>query len=151
MGQQQLLLLVLGIVIVGLAVVAGLQAFAVNQKKSNIDALQLTSIRIASESQAWLRTPTTYGGGMSTLGNRPSDFNGLTLTLNDLGYPVDGSGNYVDVYGTYSAAVSGANFVISATSATTSGAGDNNLICTTVGGPLLADITTVINPSSGTC
>ena len=35
MGQQQLLLLVLGIVIVGLAVVVGIQAFGENQKKAN--------------------------------------------------------------------------------------------------------------------
>ena len=57
MGQQQLLLLVLAIVIVGLAVVAGIQAFAENQKKSNIDGLTMTATRLAVEAQAWLRTP----------------------------------------------------------------------------------------------
>ena len=49
MGQQQLLLLVLGIVIVGLAVVVGIQAFSENQKKSNADALVNDAIRIASD------------------------------------------------------------------------------------------------------
>ena len=39
MGQQQLLLLVLTIVIVGMAVLIGIQAFSQNQKKANIDAL----------------------------------------------------------------------------------------------------------------
>ena len=51
MGQQQLLLLVLGIVIVGLAVVVGIQAFSENQKKSNADALVNDAIRIASYAQ----------------------------------------------------------------------------------------------------
>ena len=53
MGQQQLLLLVLGIVIVGLAVVVGIQAFSENQKKANSDALVNDAIRIASDAQAW--------------------------------------------------------------------------------------------------
>lgn len=151
MGQQQLLLLVLGIVIVGLAVVVGIQAFSENQKKANADALVMTSMRIASDAQAWLRKPAAFGGAVTGTGVRPTDFNGLTLTLDQLGYPVDGSGNYLDVNGTYQAAVSGANFVIQANSAATSGAGDNNLICVTVGGSLTTDITTQINPSSGTC
>ena len=151
MGQQQLLLLVLGIVIVGFAVIVGLQAFAVNQKKANIDAIQLTSMRIASEAQAWLRTPTSFGGGMPTLGNRPSDFSGLSLEIQDLGYSIDGSGNYVDLNGVYSGTISGGNFIITATSASTSGAGDNNIVCTIVSGPLVDDITTQINPSSGSC
>ena len=53
MGQQQLLLLVLGIVIVGLAVVVGIQAFGENQRKANNDALINDGIRIASDAQAW--------------------------------------------------------------------------------------------------
>ena len=151
MGQQQLLLLVLGIVIVGLAVVVGIQAFAENQKKSNVDALQITSMRIASEAQAWLRTPVSFGGGVPTTGNRPADFTGLSLNLRDLGYPVDGSNAYTDVHGSYTAAVSGANLVVTATSAASSGAGDNNLVCTIVAGPLVGDISSNINPSSGSC
>lgn len=151
MGQQQLLLLVLGIVIVGLAVVVGIQAFSENQKKANADALVMTSMRIASDAQAWLRKPAAFGGAVSATGTRPTDFNGLTLTLDMLGYPTDASGNYVDVNGNFSAAVSGANFVIEANSASTSGAGDNNLVCVSVGGSLTTNITTQINPASGTC
>ena len=151
MGQQQLLLLVLGIVIVGLAVVVGIQAFAENQKKANVDALQLTSMRIASEAQAWLRTPNSFGGGMPDLGTRPMDYTGLSLTIGDLGYLVDGSGNYSDLNGVYNGAVSSGSFVITATSASTSGAGDNNLVCTVVAGLTLSDISSNINPTSGSC
>ncbi len=65
MGQQQLLLLVLGIVIVGLAVVVGIQAFGENQKKANADALVNDAIRIASDAQAWKLKPAAFGGGAS--------------------------------------------------------------------------------------
>ncbi len=79
MGQQQLLLLVLGIVIVGLAVVVGIQAFGENQKKANADAMTNDAIRIASDAQAWVLKPTAFGGG-----------NGTTtgLTFAKLGYNV---------------------------------------------------------------
>ena len=63
MGQQQLLLLVLGIVIVGLAVVVGIQAFGENQKKANSDALVNDAVRIASDAQAWNLKPAAFGGG----------------------------------------------------------------------------------------
>ncbi len=63
MGQQQLLLLVLGIVIVGLAVVAGINAFSENQAKSNKDALINEGMRIATDMQAWKLKPSQFGGG----------------------------------------------------------------------------------------
>ncbi len=129
----------------------GLQTFAENQKKSNVDGLQITSMRMASDAQAWLKTPIAFGGGTPAMGSQLTDFTSTAVTLQDLGYPVNGSGDYTDLYGTYSAAVSGADFVISATSAATSGGGDNNLVCTIVAGATLGDISTVINPTSGTC
>lgn len=148
MGQQQLLLLVLGIVIVGLAVVVGIQAFSENQKKANADALVMTSMRIASDAQAWLRKPQPFGGPApdATTGGRPSDFTGTGLTLTTLGYPVDATtSNYSDINGEYAATISSGAFVISASSATTSGSGDNNLVCVTVAGLTTDDITTTIN------
>ena len=149
MGQQQLLLIVLAIVIAGFATVLGLQVFAVNQKKANADALQMTAMRIAAEGQAWLRTPDTFGGGMPTTGIRPGDYTGLTVSLRDLGFSVDASDTFTDVNGSYTMAVSGADLVITATSASTSGGGDNNVICILVSGPLVQDVSSLINPPSG--
>jgi hypothetical protein len=63
MGQQQLLLLVLGIVIVGLAVVAGINAFSENQEKSTKDAIVNEGMRIATDVQAWRLKPDAFGGG----------------------------------------------------------------------------------------
>ena len=63
MGQQQLLLLVLGIVIVGLAVVAGINAFQENQTKSEQDAIVNEGMRIATDVQAYRLKPDQLGGG----------------------------------------------------------------------------------------
>lgn len=82
MGQQQLLLLVLSIVLVGLAVVVGIEAFAENQRKSQIDAMTTESIDIASDAQAWLLKPVAFGG--------PTEGQGfLDLTYGDLGIVIE--------------------------------------------------------------
>ena len=152
MGQQQLLLLVLGIVIVGLAVVVGIQAFSENQKKANADALVMTSMRIASDAQAWLRKPAAFGGGVPASGVRPDDFTGTGLTLDMLGYPTPIDDDYRDVNGAYSVAIVGSGvFQITATSASQSGDNaDNNTVCVLVGGSATDEIETTINPS-GAC
>ncbi len=86
MGQQQLLLLVLGIVIVGLAVVVGIEAFSENQRKSTQDALVNDGVRIASDVQAWSLKPAAFG---------PSSGQGfLDMTLGALGYAVDQESGY---------------------------------------------------------
>ena len=108
MGQQQLLLLVLGIVIVGLAVVVGIQAFSENQKKANADALVMTAMRIASDAQSFLRKPSQFGGAsLDASGNRRENFSGLSseISLQSLGYPLNANSNYSDVNGEYAIAV----------------------------------------------
>lgn len=62
MGQQQLLLFILGIVIVGLSVVVGINAFSQNQQKSNADAMLVEALNIASAIQAWSLKPAMIGG-----------------------------------------------------------------------------------------
>lgn len=152
MGQQQLLLLVLAIVIVGLAVVAGIQAFAENQRKANVDGLTMTSTRLAVEAQTWLRTPIMRGGGMPDRGDRPSNFQDIDLDFGIMGYPINGNKEYRDIHGFYKGEVVDSEFIITATSANTSGENaDNNLVCVTITGTSLGDITTEINPPGGTC
>ena len=94
MGQQQLLLLVLGIVIVGLAVVVGIQAFSENQEKANVDARTNDGVRIASDMQAWALKPIAFGGAGGTLANAP-EFEA------DLGYKEDANGDYANPNGLY--------------------------------------------------
>ena len=111
MGQQQLLLLVLGIVIVGLAVVVGIQAFGENQKKANSDALVNDAVRIASDAQAWKLKPAAFGGG--------GDANGMTgFTLEGVGYDIAGgsdSGKYDNLNGVFDIAPAATSLVITAT------------------------------------
>ncbi len=62
MGQQQLLLLVLATVIVGLATVAGIQAFSEGQAQASQDALVQRGTGIASDLLAAHDKPSQLGG-----------------------------------------------------------------------------------------
>ena len=93
MGQQQLLLLVLGIVIVGLAVVVGINAFSENRVKSNADATVTDALRITSDIQAWALKPGQFGGMLSTEGIEDA-------TFDDIGYP-NSSNTYSNVNADY--------------------------------------------------
>ena len=62
MGQQQLLLLVLGAITVGLAVIVGIYAFSRNQTKANADAMVNVALRIAADVQTWSLKPGMVGG-----------------------------------------------------------------------------------------
>ena len=148
MGQQQLLLLVLGIVIVGLAVVVGIQAFSENQKKANADALVNDAIRIASDAQAWKLKPAAFGGGASA-----SNWTGLTLA--QLGYNVGNNAStagtaeadqYENLNGIFDIAISGTDLTITATGY--NGSTAFNTVVVTVTGTEPDDITTTVNASS---
>ena len=147
MGQQQLLLLVLGIVIVGLAVVVGIQAFSENQIKANADAMVNDAIRIASDAQAWKLKPQAFGGGASLAG---SD-NFTDLTLMQLGYSTGnndytsataGDDDFENLNGIFTVTASDGSFVIVGTGY--SGGVAVNTVTTTVTGTTPADIETVI-------
>ncbi len=140
MGQQQLLLLVLGIVIVGLAVVVGIQAFSENQKKANSDALVNDAIRVASDAQAWMLKPTAFGGGNNSCATT-CDWSGISFS--QLGYPVNGS-NYENLNGVFTidGASTSTEVVITATSAS-----NGNQITVTVTGTTPDAIDTQVNTS----
>ena len=87
MGQQQLLLLVLGIVIVGIAVVAGIQAFGDGSRKADQDALASEALNVVGDIQAWKAKPDAFGGGTSAV-----SFTGISFAA--LGRPTTG-GRYV--------------------------------------------------------
>jgi len=93
MGQQQLLLLVLSTVIVGLATVAGIQAFSENQAQASQDALVQRGTSIASDVQGLYGKPSQMGG-IDAFDN--SGIDGPTVA-NRLGY--DHSSGVVDAPG----------------------------------------------------
>src|SRR5512142_938754 len=63
MGQQQLLLIVLGVILVGVAVVLGIQYFSVGAEEGAKDELVAHSLTIASNAQEWYKKPVEMGGG----------------------------------------------------------------------------------------
>ena len=63
MGQQQLLLIVLGVIIVGVALVVGINLFSANAISSNRDGVVSELNNLAANAQQYYRTPTAMGGG----------------------------------------------------------------------------------------
>ena len=69
MGQNQLLMIVLSVIIVGVSVAVGIGQFGENPPTRNRDALAADSQRIVSTSQQWYRKPVSLGGGGNTFTN----------------------------------------------------------------------------------
>jgi hypothetical protein len=95
MGQQQLLLLVLSTVIVGLATVSGIQAFDENQQKATQDALVQRAMSIGSDILAAHQEPSQFGGvNLSASSNKPSASDIATAAGFDSTTPsADGAGD----------------------------------------------------------
>ncbi|MCH7619961.1 MAG: hypothetical protein IH880_09385 [Candidatus Marinimicrobia bacterium] len=74
MGQQQLLLIVLGTIIVGVAVVVGINMFTTGAVNAERDALLQDVNNIASSAASYWRKPAALGGGAR-------DFTGVTSVI----------------------------------------------------------------------
>ncbi len=72
MGQQQLLLIILGVIVVGIAVAVGITMFSDNAVSANRDAVSNDLVNLAARAQQYYRRPEALGGG----GNK---FTGLTM------------------------------------------------------------------------
>jgi len=68
MGQQQLLLIVLGVIIVGIAVVVGINVFTASSLQANNNAVISDLQTIGSMAQQWYRKPVAMGGGGNSFG-----------------------------------------------------------------------------------
>ena len=79
MGQQQLLLLVLGAIIVSVAIIVGINMFNQNALTSAIDATKQDCLHIAARAQEWARKPPILGGP-----DTKNTFTGLDFM--DIGY-----------------------------------------------------------------
>lgn len=83
LGQQQLLLHVLGVVLVGIAVVAGLAAFTEGKIKADRDAAYQEALWFASRVQTWKLKPATLGGGDGASGYTGVTFEALGIVPNN--------------------------------------------------------------------
>lgn len=80
MGQQQLLLIVLGAIIVGIAVVVGINMMGSAADQANIDAVRQDVMHLASSAQQWYQKPVMMGGG-------GREYSGLDF--NSISFPID--------------------------------------------------------------
>jgi Tfp pilus assembly protein PilE len=78
MGQQQLLLIVLGVIIVGVAIAVGVTQFKSSAVDSNRQAVIGDLVNLAAKAQRFYRTPTSLAGG-------GQNFNTFYLTASDTG------------------------------------------------------------------
>ncbi|HLF19885.1 MAG TPA: hypothetical protein VI704_03760 [Bacteroidota bacterium] len=111
MGQQQLLLIILGVIIVGIAIAVGLSLFSAQSVQSNKDAMINDLNNIAAQCYQFRIRPSSMGGGQGS-------YSGFTL-------PTKMATNENGVYVPVAAAD---EVVITATSA----ANTTNLITVTV-------------------
>ena len=77
MGQQQLLLIILGVIVVGIAVAVGITMFKDNAVSANRDAVTNDLVNLAARAQQYFRRPVALGGGQG-------DFSGLTADATGL-------------------------------------------------------------------
>ena len=66
MGQQQLLLMVLGVIVVGVAVVAGFSAAEVSFMQHDADALVNRCLHIAQDAVYWKTKTDPFEGGSAS-------------------------------------------------------------------------------------
>ena len=68
MGQQQLLLIILGVIIVGIAIAVGITMFGAASVQSNKDAIVNDLNNLAADAYQYKIRPTTMGGGGGNYG-----------------------------------------------------------------------------------
>ncbi len=63
MGQQQLLLIILGVIIVGIAIAVGISQFGAHSTQANKDGVTSSLVNILANAYQYKIRPTTMGGG----------------------------------------------------------------------------------------
>src|SRR2546426_9337190 len=66
MGQQQLLLIILGVIIVGIAIAVGISQFGANSTQANKDGVTSSLINVAANAYQYKIRPSTMGGGSNS-------------------------------------------------------------------------------------
>jgi hypothetical protein len=97
MGQQQLLLIVLGVIIVGIAIVVGINLFTASSVEANKDGVVADNMNIAALAQQFYKKPTSMGGGNNT-------FTGFTIPTN---LATTANGTYTAVVAAQSVTITG--------------------------------------------
>jgi hypothetical protein len=95
MGQQQLMIIVMAFLIVGIAVFAGVMLFADNAVDRNRDAVMSDLMHLAARAHAYYKRPRIFGGGEGSFGGLTTDLQGMKKLVNTQAYPwVSDNGRY---------------------------------------------------------
>jgi hypothetical protein len=82
MGQQQLLLIILGVIVVGIAVAVGITMFTDSAVSANRDAVTNDLVNLAARAQQFYRRPTALGGGGGSFAGLAANADGLKKLTN---------------------------------------------------------------------
>jgi len=110
MGQQQLLLVILVTIIVGIATVVAINTFSSASESANLDAVRQDMLTIASSAQQYYMKPDALGGGgnsftgitVNNLGGVPGETNSSGFIFNENGsyeFTVQASGDSLQITG----------------------------------------------------
>lgn len=69
MGQQQLLLVILGVIVVGIAIAVGISQFGSSNVQANKDGVTSTLLNIAANAYQYKIRPSSLGGGSNSYVN----------------------------------------------------------------------------------
>jgi hypothetical protein len=100
MGQQQLLLIVLGVIIVGIAVVVGINLFNANAEESTKDGVVSDCTNLGAMAQQYYKKPTSMGGGGNSFAGWEVPGTGVQGGLDSTAY-----GLYTNAAGTQASVV----------------------------------------------
>lgn len=109
MGQQQLLLIVLAVIIVGIAIIVGITIYRTQSIESNRDVITSETLNLAAMAMSYYKKPTNLGGaGNSFLGwTVPND---LQYTEGGTYYAVTAQDSVI-IFGTGREVISGTDTV----------------------------------------
>jgi len=91
MGQQQILLIILTVIVVGIAIVVGTQIFKAQAADSNLDAICTDLVMLANRAQMHYKKPIVMGGGGESFAHLTANATGLAYLTTA---PSNGNGTY---------------------------------------------------------
>ncbi len=106
MGQQQLLLVILVTIIVGIATVVALNVFGTQAEQANRDAVRQDIMAAATSAQGYFIRPVMMGGGGGSFDEIEIGALNIPGSINDAGTEVTNEN------GTYSLSLSGDDLVV---------------------------------------
>jgi hypothetical protein len=79
MGQQQLLLIILGVIIVGIAIAVGVSQFGAHSTQANKDGVTSSLVNIGANAYQFKIRPTSMGGGGGAYDNSKGASNAYAI------------------------------------------------------------------------